>query len=105
MQSTTVLTFVLVFMATLYVTTGDDQDCMCMCCNTDNKCTAPDLPMFSLPSCNDDSCKVQCVLKHGNYCTDAGTTAGGMCMSAASQVFNRYTTLGAFVLATLMLRI
>ncbi len=98
MRLTTTLMFALVFMMALCVTKADDLDCMCMCCQG-QQCRAPDLPMFPLASCTEDSCKTQCVEKHKDYCTDPGSTPGGMCMAAASHVFNRYSTVGAFIIA------
>jgi hypothetical protein len=116
MRSTIVLTFVLIFMATLYVTTADNLQCMCSCCIGDG-CQEQNQAMFDMSPCTDDACKTECPNKYPDICGQSDSKVDAMCMapmtttlppSSTSHIFNRYTTLGAFILAfvaTVMFRI
>jgi hypothetical protein len=109
MRSTTVLIFVLAFMATLYMTTADNLQCMCSCCEGPG-CTKQNFPMFDVTPCTDELCGIQCKRRHAAECGSADSEMDAMCMPSmsASYIFNRYTTLGAFILAfiaTVMFRI
>ncbi len=110
MRSTTALIFVLIFMTTLYVTVSGELQCMCSCC-IGNDCTPNDLPMFDIPTCTDQSCQYECLDMYSTQCKiEADAKVEAMCMEpmSASHIFNRYTTLGAFILAliaTIMFRI
>jgi len=115
MRSTTVLIFVLAFMTTLYMTMADDQQCMCSCCSGDG-CTGVSTACFNMTGCDDTTCTDMCKKNDPTHCNLPDSKVepmcmpygSNMCMSAASQIFNRYTTLGAFILvfiATAMFRI
>ncbi len=105
MRSTTALMFVFVVMAALYVTTAHDgRDCMCMCCRG-NGCTPShdDLDMFTLHVCSPEACLPECKIRYADSCNSSDSQASAMCMApmSASHIFNRYTTIGAFTVASI----
>lgn len=72
--------FGLVLMAALYVTTGDNLQCMCGCCRGSG--CKPEMlePMFDLSSCTDDNCAEQCPSHFPEQCGQADSTVEGDCM-------------------------
>lgn len=115
MRSTIALIFVLICVAAVRTVSAANQQCMCACC-AGAGCKPVNEPCFDLIGCQDDTCTHSCKVRYPVDCGSADSTvqpmcmpAGDpMCMSAASQIFNRYTTLGAFILvfiATAMFRI
>jgi hypothetical protein len=115
MRLTTALTFVLICVAAVRTVTAADPQCMCTCCSGQG-CTPVMKGCFDLAGCTPDLCTQSCKINYPDDCNGVNPTlqemcmAAGdpMCMSTASQIFNRYTTLAAFILvfiATVMFRI
>jgi hypothetical protein len=106
MRSTIALIFVLICVAAVCTVTADDLDCMCSCCKGAG-CTPETQPMYPLAACTDELCATSCKTTYSDKC-GGDSTVDAMCMSSASQIFNRFTTLGAFLvalIATAMLRV
>jgi hypothetical protein len=104
MRSTTALIFVLIYVAAVGIVSADDNEqCMCTCCKGDS-CKS-DMDMFPIQGgCTDAACIAACPLRYPEYCGAGTTVDKSGCMgdmSMAAQVFNRYTTLGAFILAVI----
>jgi len=96
MRSITALIFALLCVTAVRTVTADDPQCMCTCCSGDG-CTPFDEPGFSLTNCTDAMCLENCKTRYPTDCAGENPNLVAMCMSA-SHIYNRYTTIGAFIL-------
>lgn len=74
--------------------------CSCSCC-VGFDCKLIQRAVFQIASCNTETCVEKCQATYLHYCNGNPFATSSVCISGASHLFSRFTTLTATILALL----